>query len=81
MPKLCHHKSLLLSRLLALSVTIPLRLLVLQMELGILHDIRMLSSSLNSISFHFISRLENGFADGLAKSALNLCMISLPIVE
>lgn len=45
---------------------------------GILHDIRMLSSSLNSISFHFTSRLENGCADGLAKSALACCMNSPP---
>ena len=45
---------------------------------GILHDICVLSSSLTSISFHHIPRLENGVADGLAKSALVLCMNSPP---
>ena len=43
---------------------------------GILHDICVLSSSLTSISFHHIPRLENGVADELAKSALLFCMNS-----
>nr|VDD30846.1 unnamed protein product [Brassica oleracea] len=45
---------------------------------GILHDICVLSSSFTFISFHHIPRLENGVADGLAKSALVLCMNSPP---
>lgn len=47
---------------------------------GILHDIRVLSSSLKSISFCFIPRSENVLADGLAKSALRVC-INSPMVE
>lgn len=48
---------------------------------GILHDIRVLSSSFLSISFVFTPRLANVSADGLAKSALRLCLNSPPIVE
>lgn len=48
---------------------------------GILHDIRVLSSSFLSISFVFTPRLANVSADGLAKSALRLCLNSPPIME
>ena len=37
---------------------------------GLLHDIRMLCTSLDSISFHFVPRLDNVEADSLAKAAL-----------
>ena len=65
------------SRSLVLMLTTNSSVVELQ---GILHDIRVLSSSFTSISFCFISRSENGLADGLAKAALRSCMNS-PIVE
>ncbi|XP_013739997.1 uncharacterized protein LOC106442922 [Brassica napus] len=48
---------------------------------GILHDIRVLSSSLLSISFVFTPRLANVCADGLAKTALRLLVSSPPVME
>ncbi|XP_022553759.1 uncharacterized protein LOC111203903 [Brassica napus] len=48
---------------------------------GILHDIRVLSSSLLSISFAFTPRASNVCADGLAKSALRLFVNSPPLIE
>lgn len=43
---------------------------------GILHDIVILSGSFESISFSFIPRVNNVIADGLAKSACNLSIVS-----
>lgn len=40
---------------------------------GILADISSLSCCFESISFHFVSRVDNAQADALAKSALLSC--------
>lgn len=48
---------------------------------GVLHDIRVLARSLDSISFLFIPRLSNIDADTLAKAALFHLPASAPIVE
>lgn len=48
---------------------------------GVLHDIRVLARSLDSISFHFIFRLSNIDDDTLAKSVLFNFSDSAPAVE
>ncbi|CAA7017075.1 unnamed protein product [Microthlaspi erraticum] len=48
---------------------------------GILHDIRVLSSSFISIFFNFVPRLENVVADSIAKSALYRFQSAHPLGE
>ena len=44
---------------------------------GLLHDIRILAQSFESILYFFIPRLANNVADSLAKSALNVLRFSV----